>query len=318
MHHFYDESGDFSFPPDRYDAYTQAVLICPDSKLADIDEWVNAKAAEWAVDELHATSLTDNQIFEICRFIRAQQLPLLVQATDTNGITRETIAAHRLDQAVRVHENAERWKAAGGSAESIERWYDRHVSRIAYVGRVSDSEWVQADLLVNLIHHALNKTIAAFLDDKWRDDFRDFRFIVDAKLAGKLAAGEKYLRDVLLPALGSNPDRFSLIGVIEWRESSPMHPYEEKYGTGDGTVDLRVLFEHGLQYEPSENHPGLQLVDTVAHVARRRILDRENETIRLAFKTIRPLLNTHDGGNLYIVRFAAGGDDADETRFINL
>ena len=67
----------------------------------------------------------------------------------------------------------------------------------------------------------------------------------DAKLSGKLADGEKYLKSVLLPALGSSPDRFNLIGVIEWR-SEPQHPFEEKYGAGQGGIDLRKLFEQGL------------------------------------------------------------------------
>src|SRR4051812_20999240 len=120
MHLFFDESGDFSFPDDRYDVYTQAVLIAPDSKLDEFEEWVHSKKAEWDVDELHAVKLTDGQVWGICRFVRAQRLPLLVQATDTLAITRETIAEHRLNQAVRIHQNAEAWKAAGGTAESIE------------------------------------------------------------------------------------------------------------------------------------------------------------------------------------------------------
>jgi hypothetical protein len=314
VRYFFDESGDFAFPNDRYDVYTQAVLICPDSRLKAISEYVDMKLHELHAPELHASELTDDQCWEICRFIRTERLPLLVQATDTNAITRETIATHRLDQAVRIHENSERWKAAGGSAEDIERWYDKHVSAVAYSGRISDTEWVQADLLIELIHKALNKTIVAFLDDEWREDFRDFHFMFDAKLDGKLADGEKYLKATLVPALGSSPGKFDLIGVREWR-NPPMHPYEEKYGTPEGNVDLRVLFEHGLEFEPSDQHAGLQLVDTVAYVARRRVLDPENETLRSAFQTIRPLLITLQGQALHIVRLASGGEDADSARF---
>ncbi len=85
------------------------------------------------------------------------------------------------------------WRAAGGTSDEIERWYEKRISAAAFNGRLGDGEWVQADFLVTLIHRALNKTIVSYLDDEWRPDFKDFRFILDAKLTGKLAKGEKYL-----------------------------------------------------------------------------------------------------------------------------
>ena len=33
MHLFFDESGDFALPEDRFDCYTQAAVVCPDSFL---------------------------------------------------------------------------------------------------------------------------------------------------------------------------------------------------------------------------------------------------------------------------------------------
>lgn len=314
MRFYLDESGDFGFPPFAYDAYTQAVVICPDSKLDELEDWVAAKRREWNVDELHAAVLDDDQTFEVCRFIRTQRLPLLVQATDTNAVSKQTIAAQRLNQAVRTHQNAEQWKAAGGSAATIERWYERQVTRAAFSGRIADTEWVQAEMLINLIHRALNKAIVAFVGDEWREDFRDFRFVFDAKLVGKLADGEKYLRDVLVPALGSNPSRFSLTGVKEWRDP-PLHPFEETYGTVGGAVDLKRLFARGLEFLPSQDHAGVQLADAVAYVTRRRVLEPENETVRWSFQALRPLLMTHDGHPLYLFRFASGGTTADESLF---
>jgi len=317
VHLYFDESGDFAFPDNRFDAYTQAVVICADSKLDAIEAYVAEKKEQWGVAELHATELTDEQIFEVCRFIRMQQLPGLVLVTDTNAITRKSIEAHRIDQAARIHKNLEDWRSAGGSAPAIEEWYKRHISAVAYSGRVSDREWVQADLLLALIERSLNKTIAWHLDDKWRDDFGDFHFILDSKLRGKLAAGEKSLDAVLMPALGSNPERFQLIGVIEWRQT-PVHPFEKKYGTSSGMVDLSVLFEHGLQFEPSEGHAGLQLVDVVAYLARRRILKPDHKMNRDAWLLIRQTLITEDGKPIYLMRFRPGGDDADTSRYADL
>jgi hypothetical protein len=314
---YFDESGDFAFPDDRFDAYTQAVLICADSKLDEVEEYVAGKKEKWGVPELHANDLTDEQILEICLFIHDERLPGLVLVTDTNGVTRKSIETHRLDQTARIHKNYEDWRAAGGSAPAVDAWYQRHISAVAYSGRVPDSEWVQADLLLALIERGLNKTIVSHLDDEWREDFRDLHFILDSKLRGKLAAGEKYLDAVLMPALGSNPGRFQLIGVIEWRQP-PVHPFEEKYGTPEGTVPLRVLFEHGLEFEPSEDHAGLQLVDVVAYVTRRRIVNPENEVNREAWSLIRPRIMTLEGEPIHLMRFRPGGDDADTSRYADL
>src|SRR5262249_32958149 len=159
--------------------------------------------------------------------------------------------------------NYEDWRKAGGDAPAIEQWYEAHIKRTAYPSKPTNSEWVQSDLLIEFIHRALNKAIAFYSDDRWRPDFEDFRFILDGKLPEKLAPGEKQLAKILVPALGSNRGRFDLIGVIEWSRP-PVHPFEAKYGTGDGKIDLNLLFEHGLEFEDSSAHAGLQLVDVVA------------------------------------------------------
>jgi hypothetical protein len=112
-------------------------VICPDSKLAALDEWAANKRAEWGVDELPGTELTDDQVWDVCRFMREQALSGLVQATDTNAVTRKDIEHHRLKQAVRLHENMNAWKHAGGQGTSIPAWYERLVKVNAYTGRVS-------------------------------------------------------------------------------------------------------------------------------------------------------------------------------------
>ena len=62
---YFDESGDFAYPDDRFDAYTQAVLICADSKLANIEEYLEGRKAAWGVEELHATELDDARVFDV-------------------------------------------------------------------------------------------------------------------------------------------------------------------------------------------------------------------------------------------------------------
>lgn len=312
MWFFFDESGDFTFPAGRFDAYTQAVVICPDSKLEEVDQWTKAKQGEWGVVELHGSELSDDQVWEVCRFLRALGLPAVVQATDTLAVTLKDIEQHRLTQAVRLHENAEMWKAAGGQGDAIPQWYDRHIKATAFEGRLNHSEWLQANSLVDLFHWALNKSVIAHLDDEYRPDFEVFRFVLDRKLPGKLASGEKHLDAVLLGYLASNPEKMSLIQVKEWAEP-PLHPYYANFtNEADTGFDLTKLFSHGLEFESSHDHAGLQLADVLAYTARRRIVDPANETISWAWQTVKPIVRDPKSGlYIHLRTFGAGAPRSD-------
>jgi hypothetical protein len=302
MFFFFDESGNFEFPDDRFDAYTQAVVICPDSKMAALDEWAAEKRDEWDVEEFHAFELTDDQVWEICREMRTRGIPALVQATDTNAVSVKDIEAHRLTQAVRLHDNGQTWRAGGGQGDAISAWYDRMVKTTAFATRVSHAEWVQASMIIDLFHRGINKAVGFHHNDKYRPDFEEFRFILDGKLPGKRAPGEKHLDQVLLGSLASNPGRIQLISVVEWAQP-PVHPYVANFGTGTGRIDLMKLFGRGLEFEPSQDHVGLQLADIVAFTARKRIVDPGNETIRWAWQTLKPLVRTQNGLYMYLRNF---------------
>lgn len=98
---------------------------------------------------------------------------------------------------------------------------------------------------------------------------------------------------MIVPALGSRPGK-SIITVDTWRRE-PVHPFHAKYSVADGRVagrdvgdgiDLKLVFEHGLQFVPSHEQAGLQLVDAVA--VRRAALEPNNRTVQRAYDAIRP------------------------------
>src|SRR4051794_29196426 len=99
MHIYFDESGDFAFPSDRFDAYVQAALICPTSFVDKIEHYGDKAKARLGVDELHATELPDEELVEICRFITAGPISLVAQVTDTEVMNQEAITEHRIEQA---------------------------------------------------------------------------------------------------------------------------------------------------------------------------------------------------------------------------
>lgn len=313
MHLYFDESGDFSFPSDHFDAYAQAALICPDSFVGKVEHFVANFACELGVEELHAAELPDEGLVDVCRFLDGGPISLVAQVTDTRVMTDAQITEHRQQQAAILSEDLEHYKRAGGGWAGAEAWYMRHVKRAALASRINNCEYVQADLFVHLIHAALFKSIVRFVDDGWRGDLASFRFILDGKLPGKLAAGEKELNVLLMPRLGSN--KYELVVPTEWYDE-PVHPFVARFSEGDGKVSLNRIFEHGLGFESSRAHAGLQLVDTVAYVIRKAIVEPENDTIYAAYSLIRENLRTErDGQALRLVRYTTGQDNLDEERY---
>jgi len=313
MHLYFDESGDFAFPEDCYDAYVQAALICPTSFVGKIEHYVDNVKRRLDVDELHATKLPDGELIEICRFLDGGPLSLIAQVTDIQAMTDAQITEHRQEQAAVLERNLAQYREVGGGWEGAEAWYTRHIKRTALASRINNSEYVQADLFGRLIHAALFKSIVRFLDDGWRDDLAEFFFVLDAKLPGKLAAGEKELDVLLLPRLGSND--YEMVVPTTWHEE-PVHPFVSRFYEGENKLSLNRMFEHGLEFADSRDHSGLQLVDVVAYVVRKAILEPDNKEIYAAYSLIRENLRTErEGQALKLVRYTTGQDAVDEERY---
>jgi hypothetical protein len=313
VHLYFDESGDFAFPAAGFDAYVQAGLICPTSFVSNIEHYVDNAKQRLGVDELHATELPDEELAELCRFIVGGPLSLIAQVTDTEAMSDEQISEYRQGQAAILERNLTQYKEAGGVWDGADAWYRRHIGRAALESRINNSEYVQGDLFVRLIHAAVFKAIVRYLDDGWRDDLAEFHFILDGKLPGKLAAGEKELDTLLLPRLGSND--FEFVVPTTWYEE-PVHPFVERFSTGDKKLSLNKLFEHGLVFADSRSHAGLQLVDVVAYVIRKAILEPDNAAIYASYTVIRENLRTErDGQVLRLVYYDTGQGAIDEKRY---
>ena len=239
MYFYFDESGDYAFPEDRFDCYVQAALICPDSVLPTISAFVEERKVAWDVDELHATELDLAQVGEVAQFIGQSDCQALAHLTDTVLVTKSGIAEFRLDQAATLKRNLEWYRresteAIGAPVPEIEDWYLRHIKRAGLASQISHGEFAQAHYLVELVIAAIQKSLLVYFEDRWRDDFYDFFFILDAKLPTKMAAGEKYLNDSILPTLGSRPHK-GLTRVTTWDEE-PRHPFVEKFGLAEGRI----------------------------------------------------------------------------------
>jgi len=236
-------------------------------------------------------------------------------------VTTERIAQFRLDQAATLSRNLEWYrtestKAIGAPVPEIEQRMDREIKRSGLGAQMNHGEFVQARFLVELIFDALQKSLLFFVDDRWRDDFMSFHFVLDGKLPTKMSAEEKYLNNVIVPALGSRAAE-SLSLPEPWSRE-PRHPFIEKFSREFGrirgrevtnAIDLSGIFEDGLQFEPSQEHGGLQLVDAVAYIVRRAILEPENRAIQIAYDTVRASLRNEQQSSLTIQRLAVREED---------
>jgi Protein of unknown function (DUF3800) len=267
MRVFFDESGDYGFVDEVFDCYVQAALICPDSVLPSLESFVDDRRREWSVDELHASELLPDQLHEVAVFLAEMQVELTVQLTDTNLAPRASIEAHRLSQADAY---ARSLKGYRGESTEVIQSLSRRIKQAGLSSQISDSEFVQATLLFDGLHQAIQRCLYAYSDDKWREAFAEFRFQFDGKAPGKRSAGEKYLADVLVEVMAGS-SKYRLDRRAEWSDE-PVHPFVARFSTGDGLINLDVLFEHGLQFQPSHEHPGLQLADAVAYMVRQAAL----------------------------------------------
>lgn len=193
---------------------------------------------------------------------------------------------------------------------------DRNIKRAGLTSQISDGEFVQALYLIELIADTLQKSLYFFHEDQWRDDFREFQFVVDGKLPTKAAAGEKYLNDSVVPTLGSRPDRS--FGVPETWKEEPLHPFVERFSLERGriagrqivgAIDLSGIFEYGLRFEDSTEHSGLQLADVVAYIVRSGVLDPDNGVTQRAYDAIRHKLRNETGNCLTLHRLRGTGED---------
>jgi hypothetical protein len=318
---FFDESGDYAFPSGRFDCYVQAALLCPDKLLPEIDRFVSARKTAWSVEELHAADLTAAQLVEIAEYVAGSQLTGLAQVTDTALITVADIERHRLDQAAATKRNLEWYrlestKARGAPVAEIEQWMDRMIKRAGLTAQISHGEFIQAQFLSHLIQAALQKAIFMYSLDEWRDDSWDFQFLIDGKLPAKLAAGEKYLNDMIVPALGSQEG--ATLGMLETWKDKPVHPFVEKYSLPrgrirgkdvEGVTDLKAIFSQGLRFEASHEHAGLQLVDAIAYTVRRAVLAPDAAEIHQAYDLLRRSLLNERGQPVTINRLRGRSTD---------
>jgi hypothetical protein len=322
MHLYFDESGDFGFPENRLDCYVQAGVICADSQLTYLDDFVRGAVEKLGVAELHGAELQDRELLAICRSIRTGGCVLIAAVTDTDLVTPADIARFRVDQAAAIQRSWDRFLAQGGESTDIGGFSERNMKRSAFRGRISDNEFVHAIFMIDLLRAALQKAVLWYRDERWAKDLAGFDFTLDRKGAQKLTPGEKFMSEILAPAIASRGEGFDVPDT--WGEA---HPFRRQYGRRrgrvrgverKGVIDIKAIFEGSLHFQDSRDQAGLQLADIVAHVTRRAVLEPANAAIQAAYDCLRDQLAGQDGRCLIINRFRGSHEPTTLNRYMPL
>ncbi len=306
MYIFFDESGDYGFPVDRFDCYVQAAVICPESALPDVTSFVEGRCNTWGLEELHAHQLSGAQLREVAQFLADSPIELCAQLTDTVLTTPEVIASCRLDQAAAYQRSIANYRRAGGRDPDVTANLDAQIKKAALASQIPDGEFVQATLLVDGTVQAIQRALYAYGAKSWRGAFREFRFILDAKLSGKRSAGEKYLSTMIVDLIAA-PSRHRFDYNPAWR-LEPSHPWVERFCVG-ATIQLEPLFEHGLQFAASHEESGLQLADAVAFIVRGAVMIASDEILE-AYHVLARRLSDRRGNCFVVARLPGARKDS--------
>jgi hypothetical protein len=298
VYFFFDESGEFRIAG-RTNPDVIAGLICPDSHLDRIEDFVVERQKDWGLDELHHAELSDDQRQTVCDFISGPFLAATVVLTDGLLVTEEELFDWRLRQAGRMASDYERSLTARRGDAEAEALRNRLIKRTGLSATLSDDQFLQFGMLMpRLVLDALQAALFAYRDPPWRENWATLKWIFDGKLAAgtpaKRSAGEKLLEEIV-PRIFAGDERFTLTVPDEIGDDSA-HPYFAAHrlpGGEDRDVGVRDLFRQGFDFESSKDHVGLQLADIVAGVVRLAAEEPDNGAAQRAFDTLKPKLLPH-------------------------
>ena len=77
----------------------------------------------------------------------------------------------------------------------------------------------------------------------------------------------------------------------------------------EDAIELDRVFEHGLKFESSAKESGLQLVDAVAYIVLRAVIELDDEVSQEAYGAIRNKLRNSEGHCMKIQRLDVGEED---------
>ena len=302
MRFYLDESGDFNIAPTRNPSYSVAAgVFIPESRLEAVEHDVATICREegFGGSEIKGESIPNSLRRRLCEYLGRSRPNIRAAAavTDNRIVTTEDLARRRRDQSSRFEANRDWYAQAGGDSREILDHLRQLIKQTEYSTRISDADYLHMVMFQHLIVMALQGSLLTFFEPEYDEDFREFRFNLDAVGCRKLSPFEKALSKNIVAFLGTAPtlmgkvpEKRGLTVIDEWAMRE--HPFEQRFGQGD-VIDLGLIFEHGLHFIPSEQSVGIQLADVVANTIRRALREQDSDYMFLCYSELAPSL-VHD------------------------
>lgn len=280
----FDESGTFAFGDGEFDSGSIGAVACPDSALAYLESEFARIGRENDVDEIHASKLPPEVLYEVCAVIGASDAVWAAVYTDSRLLPSEQQEDFRRRQVEKADEGI---AASVTLADDPERMRDarRTRDRILYATRVTPQEYLEFLVLFpRALGDILAGSLRTYRDRRWAPDLAELRFESDRKLTRKLSMGEKTLADAL-PRFLANNGQFVLDIPAEW---SWDHPFLHRHrDPATGTITVPRILGDGIDFVDSKASTIVQAADVVAHVTRRAAVGHGDHEAVHAYRLLR-------------------------------
>jgi hypothetical protein len=312
-----DEAGDFSYhDPALFRASVIAGVAIPDSQWPAIQRFVADRRQQWDMPELKAKEMDGAQLEDVADFIASKGLATVVVATDSTIFSLASQKEWRCKQVEIFRgavERSQRIKTdplvAGRVQRLMTRMHNsRHIKEPNYLQYAILAPWLLSRLMSASL--LVNRNLDPDADDWLMDIVMDARDGADPGKAGNL------LRDSV-EAIYAGDDKTALRMPGEW---STEHPFKVKNTDPEvATISVRQVLAKGIRTDKSENDPGLQLADFVAHLALSVIRDSDDQNALTVWrKLLQVIVDTDEEWPLKVWAWPGPADAASEARYARL
>ncbi|WP_447600034.1 DUF3800 domain-containing protein [Nitrospira sp. Nam80] len=277
---FIDESGSFVVPTHgKWSVCCVAALVIPGASYSLIIDEFETLKKEWGVigKEIKGRDLHENEIVSMIRLLNKFDVILEVVAIDMGLQTRSGISAHKLRQAERIMENL----TPAHRPELINSLKELQ----ARIRSLPDQLYTQATLMTCLVRKLL-QDVTLYYAQRQPKELDVFEWIIDAKDKKALTEYETLWCGTVKPYLeGNSPPLYRLRGAdysyfykfTGTRKKPPRHLRGRFKSEPFDYIRIDKIMKN-ICFQPSENEPGLQLVDIVCNACKRALNGKLNAT----------------------------------------
>ncbi|SHI46200.1 DUF3800 domain-containing protein [Desulfosporosinus lacus] len=304
---FTDESGDFYLKRPS-NISTVVSLICTDTIYDEMCYFLKTFSKRYNIkSEIKGAHLTLDQRERVCKFLykNRNDFTIAVTGVDSDLCSQNDLAKFRLLQADTLRKNKELYISKGGNAPIILQHFDKVIKIAEYSGRLCDEEFLQALITFDHMKDVIQYSIVYYIDWKYAKNFDVYEFTFDRKLPGKMSGMEKYLKSNLLPFMhGETIAHGTTLEVPDtWKQK---HPFIYNYYTNDGEycINLKKIFQTGLQFKDSEEELGLQMVDIISNTVYQILYGRKSDNPQFVRcnNILAPLMGGKDNSIMKLIK----------------